>query len=123
MSLDVYRITIFDQTGLSIKEVLSDFDELGSLGEFSINRGGSCGDGSFDLLPKVFDIALRDIVEIAVSPNGVFFTPIYLGMVVELPNARSDNLGRVRCVGLKQRFYETTTVLERVNSEIGRAHV
>ena len=115
MSLE-YRINILDQTGLVTKETLDEFDELSSLGEFSINRGGSCGDGSFDLLPSAVDIALRDIVLVSVSVNGGAFTPIYRGMIVEVPNARSDNLGRVRCVGLKQRFYETTTVLERVNT-------
>jgi hypothetical protein len=115
MSLE-YRINILDQTGLVTKETLDEFDELSSLGEFSIDRGGSCGDGSFDLLPSAVDIALRDIVLVSISVNGGAFTPIYRGMIVELPNAQSDNLGRVRCVGLKQRFYETTTVQVRVNS-------
>jgi hypothetical protein len=102
-----YRVTISEPDGTQ-RGVYTPSDELGELGEFEILPGGICGDGQFSLLRSAIQVELRDLVLVETSDDGTTFTSLYLGVVVEAPNSRSDELGLVRCVGLKQRLYETT---------------
>jgi hypothetical protein len=102
-----YRVTISEPDGTQ-RGVYTPSDELGELGEFEILPGGICGDGQFSLLRSAIQVELRDLVLVETSDDGTTFTVLYRGVVVEVPNSRSDELGLVRCVGLKQRLYETT---------------
>lgn len=101
-----YRIKVHNQSG-TLRDTFTPSDKLGDLGQFDVDSLGVCGDASFSILPTAVEINPRDIVLLETSNDGgSTYSPLYLGMVVETPNPRSDSLGAVRCVGLKQRFYE-----------------
>jgi hypothetical protein len=102
-----YRLTIREPNG-TLRGTHTPSSALGELGEFEILPGGICGDGQFSLLRSAITVGLRDLVLLETSNDGTTFTPLYLGTVVQAPNSRTDELGTVRCVGLKQRLYETT---------------
>jgi hypothetical protein len=110
-----YRVNVYAQDG-TLKGTYTPSDPFGELGEFSIDRGGSCGEANFNLLQSGIPVDLRDIVEVETSDDGVSFAALYLGAVVQLPNARTDDLGTVRCIGLKQRMYEVTVLEPRLAS-------
>lgn len=102
-----YRVTIREPNN-TLRGTFTPTNQLGDLGEFEILPGGICGDGQFTLLRSAITVGLRDLVLVETSADGVTFTPLYLGTVVQIPNPRTDELGVVRTVGLKQRLYETT---------------
>jgi hypothetical protein len=111
-----YRVNIYQQDG-TLKGTYTPSDPFSQLGEIGIDRGGSCGDAQLSLLQSGVSVALRDILEIETSDDGTTFTPLYLGTVVQVPNARTDELDVVRCVGLKQRLYEAACSTEMLFSD------
>lgn len=110
-----YRIKVHQPDG-TLRDTYTPSDELGDLANFDIDPIGICGDANFNVLPQEVEILPRDIVLLETSDDGTTFTPLYLGMVVQAPNPRAYELSAVRCVGLKQRFYEINVELARVST-------
>lgn len=98
-----WKIKVFSPTGVS--KVEYDNEAPGGIVssiKFDLEPSGNCLSGSFEGIPFELDIAPRDIIQIEIEEENLFF-----GIVNSMPNINSKSVGMYSLEGAKKLYYDT----------------